>query len=78
MKNTTGPAQSGMQTLDPLYLFACRMRCLRLADQVAYEELRMATSHPNPDVRAIAEEFLDEIRAMQPQELVTAEGVCAG
>lgn len=78
MKNITGPAQHVIETPDPLYLFACRVRCLRLADQSAHEELLRAASHPNPVVRTIAEVFLNEIRAMQPQELATAEGVWVG
>ena len=78
MKNMTGPAQDVMETPSPLYLFACRVRCLRLADQRAYEELVRAASHPNPDIGVVAETFLGEIRAMQAQELVTTEGVWEG
>ena len=67
-----------MQTPDPLYLFACRVRCLRLADHHAYKELVHACNHPNPDVRTIAEAFLEEVRAIWRQALVATEGVWAG
>jgi hypothetical protein len=77
MKKMTGPAQRVMETPDPLYLFLCRVRCLRLGDPRAYEELKRAAKHPNADIRIVAEVFLAEIRAIQPQELMPVEGVWA-
>ena len=70
----TDSTQDVMETPDPLYLFLCCVRCLRLGDPRAYEELKRAASHANPDIRRVAEVFLAEIRAVQPQELTPVEG----
>lgn len=78
MKNIMGPAQHVIETPDPLYLFACRVRCLRFDDPRAYEDLLRAANHPNPDVRTMAEVFLDEIHAIQPRVLSMTEVVWAG
>lgn len=78
MKNITDPAPPVTQAPDPLYLFACRVRCLRFDDPRAYEDLLRAANHSNPDVRTTAEVFLDEIHAIQPRVLSMTEVVWAG
>ena len=48
--------------MDALYLFACRVRCLRFGDRGAYRELLSALEHGEPDARLVAETFVAEIR----------------
>lgn len=74
----TGSTQHVIETPDPLYLFACRVRCLRLGDLHAYEALKRAACHPDPDTRAVAEVFLEEIRALKARELMPMGDVCVG
>jgi len=40
----------------------------------AYEELVRASSHPNPDIRTVADVFLDEIREVQARNLIPTDG----
>ena len=68
-----------MEAPDALYLFACRVRYLRLGDLRAYEELKRAAQHSDLDIRLVAEVFLAEIQAaMRPQDAVPLEDLCAG
>lgn len=64
-----------MEPPDPLYLFFCRVRCIRLGDLRAYEELQRAASNPDPDIRRVAEVFLAEARALKSQQAIPVEGV---
>lgn len=70
-------AHHAIQTSDPLYLFFCRVRCLRLGDPRACEELKRAASHPSCDIRVAANAFLTEIRALQAQVAMPVEDACA-
>lgn len=74
----TGSAQHPDGSPDPLYLFACRVRCLRLRDLRAYEELKRAARHPNPDIRLVAEVFLAEVQTMRPPDAMALEDSWAG
>lgn len=74
----THPAQHVMEAPDPLYLFACRVRCLRLGDLHAHEELKRAARHSDPDTRLVAEVFLAEIQAVQPRYIVPLEDSWVG
>lgn len=73
----TDSTQCVTEIPDPLYLFLCRVRCLRLGDPHAYEVLKRAASHANPDTRLVAEVFLAEIQAMQAEDLMPVRDVCA-
>ncbi len=65
MKKVPAAAQDLFTGPSPLYLFACRVRCVRLGDQLAYEELMRASKLPDEDIRAVAETFLEEVRSAQ-------------
>ncbi len=65
MKSTGHPAEP-----TPLYLFFCRVRCLRGGDWEAYEELVRASSHPDPDIRMVADVFLDEVRRIAARDIL--------
>ncbi len=56
-----------------MYLFACRVRCLRRGDARAYEELVRASGHQDADVRVVAEAFLEEIHDTERSKLIFAE-----
>ena len=71
-------AQLAMEARDPLYLFVCRVRCLRLGDFHAFEELKRAALHSDPDTRLVAEVFLAEIQAVQPRDATPSEDSWAG
>ncbi len=65
MKRTAHPAEP-----NALYLFFCRVRCLRCGDLEAYEELVRASSHPDPDIQMVADVFLDEIRTVEVRDVL--------
>ncbi len=69
MKSTAHPAEPSV-----LYLFFCRVRCLRCRDLEAYEELVRASSHTNSDIRTVAEVFLDEIGTMEACDILPTRG----
>ena len=74
----TRHAQLALEAPDPLYLFVCRLRCLRLGDLLAYEELKRAALHSDPNTRLVAEVFLAEIQAVQPRDATPSEDSWAG
>lgn len=77
MKIPTHPIASP----DPLYLFACRVRCMRLGDTRSYEELVRASNHPNEEIRTVAEVFLEDIReasVLQPAGASSAQSPLKG
>lgn len=73
----TGYSRRELGQLDPLYLFFCRVRYLRLGDLCAYEELERAAAHSNPDIRLVARTFLSEIDTTQAQRAADLEGLSA-
>lgn len=79
MNDLTNNSHNVTESPDPLYLFACRVRCLRLDDPHALEELKRAAADSNPDIRCIADVFLAEVLAVPVHEGSPAEETtCAG